>query len=155
MNLSISYIITSPELDLRISHQLLSFLKFVIINEILLPNNLYNPNDNFTMISIVPKSSFTDRTITEYFDTKNKMNTFFFNIPLKNDQTNICSLEYFINIFFELLEKFLRKKGLNHIKYEFVKEKVLIELNNKPEFYVYVEPDDNGLNDILKELGLE
>jgi hypothetical protein len=154
MNLSISYIITRPELDLRISYQLLSFLESVITNEILLPINLYNPNDNFTMISIVPKALISDGKITEYFDAKNQINTFFFNIPFK-DKLHTSTSEYFINVFFILLEEFFNKKKIKGVNYELLKHKVLIELKNKPELYEFTEPDDNGLSDILKELGLK
>lgn len=107
------------------------------------------------MISMIPQSSISDGVVSEFFDAKNNVGTYYFYLPIDRIQSSDDYTECFVVVFFDLLEKVMRSKGVHNVNYELLKSRVIYEIKDNPKLYAYLEPEDNGLGDILNELGLE
>ncbi len=107
------------------------------------------------MISLIPRSSTSVGEVSLFVDSKNNVETQFFYLPIDTIQSSANYTESFVLIFFGLLETLLTRKGIHNVNYDFLIEKTFHEVTENPRHYAYVEPDDNGLGNILDELGLE
>lgn len=154
MNITISMLVKNPEVDLNLPHELLNLLKNEIVNKVLLPKGLMNVDVPLTMISIFPDDVVKKPAIEIFFDRPNAMDTYFFKIPYGTVASSGDKLRCFVDIFFDLLEELFSSMNLDGLDLSISRSRVIYEIDETPEIYRNVEPDDNGLDDILGKLGL-